>query len=268
MHLDVVDLRRFYYTTDLGRRTQRALRDELRALWPNVEGMNVLGFGFAAPFLRPFTAEAARTLCLMPAQQGVCPWPREGPNVSVLVEETLWPVASGFADRLIVAHGLETCERPNLLLEEIARVLAPGGKAVFLVPNRAGLWARRDATPFGYGRPYSRAQLERALEHHHLTIERETAALYLLPSHRRFWLRLAPAFERIGQRLDAQRLAGVSMVEVTKLVFITPKSGAKEAARSPIRVLGTLQPAPKPAASRALRTGSGQWGGAALEGVS
>ena len=68
---------------------------------------------------------------------------------------------SGFADRLIVAHGLESCERPAALFEEIWRVLAPGGKAIFLVPNRAGIWARRDATPFGYGSPYSIGQLER-----------------------------------------------------------------------------------------------------------
>ena len=155
MHLDVVELRRFYYTTDLGRMVQRVLRARLRALWPDIHGQTLVGFGFAAPFLRPFMEESTRTLCLMPAQQGVCPWPVDGQNATALVEETLWPVPSGFADRLIVAHGLETCERPAALFDEVWRVLAPGGKAVFLVPNRAGIWARRDATPFGYGRPYS-----------------------------------------------------------------------------------------------------------------
>jgi len=254
MHLDVVDLRKFYYTTDLGRRTQRALRQELRTLWPNVKGLTVVGFGFAAPFLRPFMEEAGRTLCLMPAQQGVCPWPGEGPNVAALVEETLWPLPTGSVDRIIVAHGLESCERPHALIEEIARVLSPAGRAVFLVPNRAGLWARRDATPFGYGRPYSTGQLERALGEHDLAIEGERAALYLLPSHKRFWLGLAPALERLGQRLDARRFAGVSMVEVSKLVFIAPHSGVKEPARAPLRVLEGLAPAPrpKPATGRVL----------------
>jgi len=250
MHLDVVDLRKFYYTTDLGRRTQRSLRDAVRRLWPDTHGMTVVGFGFAAPLLRPFLDDSARTICLMPSQQGVCPWPAEGPNVSALVEETLWPLATGSADRIVIAHGLETCERPHALIAEIARVLAPAGRALFIAPNRAGLWARRDATPFGYGRPYSTGQLERALTAHHLAIERECAALYHLPSHRRFWLRFAPAIERLGQRLDWQRLAGVSMVEVTKLVFVPPQSGAREAVTSPIRVLEGLTPAPKPAASR------------------
>jgi SAM-dependent methyltransferase len=253
MHLDVVELRSFYYTTGLGQMVRRMVRERLRALWPDIRGQNLVGFGFAAPFLRPFMEEAARTLCLMPAQQGVCPWPREGPNLTALVEETLWPLPSGFADRLIVAHGLESCERPAALFEEIWRVLAPGGKAIFLVPNRAGIWARRDVTPFGYGRPYSIGQLERGLSDNKFTAERRAAALYLPPSHQRFWLRLAPAIERLGQRIDAQRLAGVVMVEATKLVYIAPQTGSKVAARKPLRVLEGLRP--KPAAGRGAARG-------------
>lgn len=248
MHLDVIELRSFYYTTQLGRMVQRVVRQRLRAMWPDIHGQTLVGFGFAAPFLRPFMEESARTICLMPAQQGVCPWPAEGPNVTALVEETLWPLPSGFADRLIVAHGLESCERPAELFEEIWRVLAPGGKAVFLVPNRAGIWARRDATPFGYGRPYSIGQLEKTLSANKFTAERHEAALYMPPSHRRFWLQVAPAIERVGQRVDAQRFAGVVMVEATKLVYIAPHSGAKVAARQPLRVLEGFRP--KPAAGR------------------
>lgn len=250
MHLDVVELRNFYTTTRLGRMAQRVIRDRIRALWPDTRGAAVVGFGFAAPFLRPYLDEAARVLCLMPAQQGVYPWPAEGPNVSVLVEETLWPLPTGFVDRLIVAHGLEVCERPQALLDEIYRVLAPGGKAVFLVPNRAGLWARRDATPFGYGRPYSLGQLDKTLARHKFSADRHIGVLYLPPSHKRFWLRLAPGLERLGQRLDIQRFAGIAMVEVTKLVYIAPQSGAR--ARVPLRVLEGLAPQPKPATGRGL----------------
>ena len=60
MHLDVIDLRRFYYRTPLGRATQRSLQEAIRALWPDVSGETVAGFGFAAPLLRPFLGEAAR----------------------------------------------------------------------------------------------------------------------------------------------------------------------------------------------------------------
>ena len=59
MHLDVLDLRAFYYRTPLGRSAQRALQEALRALWPETRGIVVVGFGFAAPMLRPFLADAA-----------------------------------------------------------------------------------------------------------------------------------------------------------------------------------------------------------------
>ncbi len=255
MHLDVIDLRGFYRSTQLGRQVQRTVRERLRAMWPDIHGQSLVGFGYAAPFLRPFLGEAARTLCLMPSQQGVCIWPPEGPNLAALVEETKWPLPSGFADRLIVAHGLEACERPAALLDEIWRVLAPGGKAIFIVPNRAGLWARSDATPFGYGRPYSVGQLEKTLSRNKFTAERHEAALYAPPSHKRFWLKIGPGMEQLGQRLNAQRLAGLAMVEATKLVYIAPQSGARVKASEPLRVLEGLRPKPKPAAGRSAARG-------------
>lgn len=240
MHLDAVDLRSFYYRTKLGRVAQAALRGALRQIWPDLRGCALGGFGFAAPFLRPFMAEATRTLCLMPAQQGAFHWPVDGANISVLVEERNWPVQAGFFDRILVVHGLETSERPGALLEEVNRALAPGGRAIFVVPNRSGMWAQRDATPFGYGRPYTLGQLERQLQEHGFEPERSAAALYALPSHRAFWLRLGPAFERAGRRFNARRFAGAILVETTKLAFAAPRSGAREAVRSPLGVLGGL----------------------------
>ena len=188
MHLDVVDLRAFYYRTSLGRAAQKAIRDRVMEIWPNVDGEAIAGFGFAAPMLRPFLQQARRVISLMPGPQGVMPWPEGNDNYSVLCEETQWPLPTGFVDRLVVLHGLETSEQPSELLDEIWRVLAPGGRVLIIVPNRSGLWARRDATPFGYGRPYSLGQLETQLKRHRFLVERHLAALYAPPSQKRFWL--------------------------------------------------------------------------------
>lgn len=191
MHLDVVDLRAFYYRTSLGRAAQKAIRDRVMEIWPNVDGETIAGFGFAAPMLRPFLQQARRVISLMPGPQGVMPWPEGNDNYSVLCEETQWPLPTGFVDRLVVLHGLETSEQPSELLDEIWRVLAPGGRVLIIVPNRSGLWARRDATPFGYGRPYSLGQLETQLKRHRFLVERHLAALYAPPSQKRFWLKAA-----------------------------------------------------------------------------
>ena len=148
MHHDVIDLRRFYYQRALGRVVQRILRDRLCDLWPpqGATGMSVAGYGFAAPLLRPYLATARRVTALMPAPQGVMAWPAGLPNVSVLCEETRWPVATGSADRLVLLHALEMTDRPYELLEECWRVLAPQGRAVFVAPNRSGLWVRGEGT--------------------------------------------------------------------------------------------------------------------------
>jgi len=253
MHQDVVDLRGFYYRTKLGRVVQRVLQDALVDLWPDTTHMIVAGFGFAAPLLRPFLAKSRRVVCLMPGQQGVMPWPQGQPNHSVLVEETNWPIAAASIDRLIVAHALETCDHTEALIEEIHRCLAPDGKVIFIVPNRAGMWARRDATPFGHGHPYSTGQVERLLRKHKFLPERHTAALYIPPSQKRFWLRTDRMWEGLGRKLDAQMLAGALLVEATKQVYATPRTGASVHVPGPLEVLeGLAKPKPKPATGRII----------------
>ena len=250
MHLDVLDLRQFYYRTRLGRVAQKAIRDRLVDLWPETKGQTVAGFGFAVPLLRPFLRDARRVIGLMPAPQGVMPWPAGMANVSLLVEETLWPIETGSVDRLVLLHGLETSENPNALLEECARVLGPGGRAVFVVPNRSGLWARRDRTPFGFGRPYSLGQLEAQVEAAGLIPERHVAALFAPPSDNKFWLRIGDLIERLGRALSRSGGGGVILLEVAKQVPARPRNGLAERVRRPLRVLDGV---PEPAGARRTR---------------
>jgi SAM-dependent methyltransferase len=100
----------------------------------------------------------------------------------VLCREGLWPLETGHADKLVCLHGLETSEHPAAVLQECSRVLGPGGRALFIVPNRGGMWARRDKTPFGFGRPYTLGQLEAQLKRHDFVPERHCAALFSPPS--------------------------------------------------------------------------------------
>lgn len=218
MHLDAADLRSFYYRTRLGRAVQKAIRDRLVGLAPPRAGETVVGFGFAVPLLRPYREVARRVIGLMPGPQGVMAWPQGLPNNSVLCEETLWPLASGTVDRLVMLHGLETSENPASVLDEAYRVLAPGGRAIFVVPNRAGLWSRWDGTPFGFGRPYTTGQLEAQLRRHDFYAERMVSALFMPPSQAGFWLRSANFWERNGARLLPWRGGGVLVAEVSKSV--------------------------------------------------
>ncbi|MDR6307389.1 SAM-dependent methyltransferase [Pacificitalea manganoxidans] len=237
MHLDVLDLRNFYYRTQLGRVAQRAIRTQVTALWPEAKGQTVAGFGFAVPLLRPYLAEARRVIALMPAQQGVMPWPARMPNVSVLCEETLLPLSTGLVDKMIVMHGLETSDYGGSLLDEIYRVLGPGGRVMFIVPNRRGLWSRSDATPFGFGRPYSLSQLETQLRRHGFTPELHRAALFSPPSNRRFWLRTSGFWEGLGRKVSSYLAGGVLMIEASKQVPAPRGRVSRNALRSSLEAL-------------------------------
>ena len=220
MYADVVDLRDFY-ATRLGQVARRMIRRRIRMVWRDVGGMRVLGLGYATPYLRPFVAEAERVVALMPASQGVLPWPAEGPNHVALSDEGELPLADFSIDRVLLVHGLEFSEQVRPLMKEIWRVLAGGGRLLVVVPNRRGIWARIDGTPFGQGHPYTPGQLSRLLRDEGFTPERNTAALYLPPTGSRMMLRSAPAWEKLGERWFTT-FAGVSMVEATKQIYAKP----------------------------------------------
>ncbi len=247
MHLDVKVLRNFYYRSAIGRTAQRIVRNQVMQYWPEAHGQTVLGFGFAVPLLRPYLKDARRVIGLMPAPQGAMPWPAGQPNVAVLCDETRWPVETGRVDKLVLMHGLETSENPSALLDECWRVLGPGGRALFIVPNRSGLWARSDHTPFGYGRPYSLRQLETQLRRHDFSLESHSAALYQPPSSRRFWMKTGPVWETAGRRVSAYIAGGVFLVEASKRVQIPGGTEVRDRATNP---LGAL--VPKPAAKPAM----------------
>ena len=126
-------------------------------------------------------------------------------------------------------------------------MLAAGGRLLAVVPNRRGLWARMDTTPFGHGRPYSRSQITQLLRETWFTPIGWSEALYVPPIARGWFLRSAVAWERTGATLSAP-FAGVHLVEATKQVY-----RAIPARREKRRLVPALEPAlaPSPAARRA-----------------
>ncbi|MBW7921769.1 MAG: hypothetical protein H3C51_06685 [Rubellimicrobium sp.] len=251
MHLDVQELRNFYYRSALGRAAQKVVRDQLVALWPEAKGQTVVGFGFAVPLLRPYLAQARRVVALMPGPQGVMAWPAGMPNVSVLCDELRWPLPTGIADKLVLLHGFEMSDDASALMAECWRVMGPGGRAMFIVPNRTGLWARAERTPFGYGRPFTTGQLEAQLRKHGFAIERSLSTLYQPPSLKPRWRRLPALLETAGRHLPVFRAGGVVMVEVSKQV-VSPLRGT----RVPLRArLPILSAPPQPATPRARSGG-------------
>ena len=250
MSIDVVDLRNFY-TQRLGVVARRFISRGIRARFNDTRGMSMLGVGYATPYLGLFREEAERCLAFMPAAQGVMKWPSQRPSLATLVDELDLPLQDSSVDRVLLVHALEMAHDPAALLREVWRVLAAGGRLLAVVPNRRGVWARMDTTPFGHGRPYSRSQITHLLRDTWFTPVGWSEVLYVPPIGRGWFLRSAVAWERAGATISAP-FAGVHIVEATKQVY-----RAIPARRERRRLVPALEPAlaPSPRDIRSSESG-------------
>ncbi|MPZ59228.1 MAG: methyltransferase domain-containing protein [Rhizobiales bacterium] len=244
--MDVVDLRNFY-AQRLGVVARRFVGRGIRARWGDTAGKRVLGVGYATPYLGLFREEAERCLAFMPAALGVVKWPSAQPALAALVDADELPLADSAVDRLLLVHALELSQDPGALLREAWRILAAGGRLLAVVPNRRGVWARLDTTPFGHGRPYSRTQITQLLRETWFTPVGWTEALYMPPIPRGWFLRTAAAWERTGASISAP-FAGVHIVEATKQVY-----RAIPARREKRRLVPALEPTLAPSPGSAAR---------------
>ena len=217
MYLDSVDLANFY-NTGLGHVTRRLIRRKIRSIWPNTSGLTIIGLGYGTPFLRPFLMEADNVFALMPAQQGGTYWPVDGSNRVVISEDDELPFQDSSIDRMVLVHCMECTEHLRPMLKEVWRVLTGDGRLIVVVPNRSGVWARTERTPFGFGQPYSSSQLSRLLRDGMFIPEKMERALFIPPSARRVVLRSASGIEDLGSRW-LKHLGGVIIVEAAKQIY-------------------------------------------------
>jgi SAM-dependent methyltransferase len=206
-----------FYTTAQGALVARLLRQRLLRLCPPRPGLAVLGIGHPFPYLRPYLSPGQRpaSVAVTLAQAGAVPWPAEAAGLSCTAEEDSLPFADLSFDRVLIVHGLEAAEAPRRLLREVWRVLRDDGRLIVVAPNRRGLWAFADSTPFGQGQPFSPSQITRLLSESMFHIERRDTALFVPPLQWRLVMRGARAWERTGRAL-APQLAGVTLTEAIK----------------------------------------------------
>lgn len=223
MRVDVLALQRFY-ASPLGQAARRAAARRLAALWPNVEGLDILGLGYPVPFLSRVRESARRVVVMMPSEQGAEPWPPGETVLSTLAEEARLPFMDAVFDRVLIVHGLEEASATQAMLREVWRVMAPEGRLVVIAANRWSLWAQSDATPFGSGRPYSRTQLAALLSDAMFEPIVSARALYAPPFTWTPIVRAADAFERVGELVWPAQGGLVLMEAVKRLYASTARS--------------------------------------------
>lgn len=236
MRRDVLDLRAFY-ATPLGGAVRGLVARKIGEAWGDGRGLDILGLGYATPYLSGFHPAARRTVAAMPGAQGVEIWPSGDDNLTCLAEEASLPFPNALFDRVLVIHGLEESDDPAAFLEEVKRVMSPAGRLIVAAVSRRGLWAGAETTPFGYGRPFTRTQLEAAVRDAGLEPAAWSRSLYTPPLQM-----LAPyadVFEQIGSRLFPPA-SGLILLEAVKQTYAVKPAGSRAPAFSP----GRLRPQP------------------------
>jgi len=226
--MDVIDLRDFY-SQRLGIVARRLINRGIHACWPDAEGQRVLGIGYPTPYLGSFRGEARALAAFMPASQGAIIWPNESSVLTALIEDDRLPLADNSVDLMLAVHCLELSDSLRLLLREMWRVLKPEGRLLAIVPNRRGVWARLERTPFGHGRPYSASQLDRLLRDALFEPVSTDSALHMPPFKRPQLLGVARTIGRMSARIGPT-FAGVILVEVRKEVSAPTGRAIRETA--------------------------------------
>lgn len=214
-----IDELRTFYGEPTGALVRRLLARRLADAWGTADNCDVLGLGYATPWLDSFSG-ARRVIAAMPGLQGAELWTSGARNRTALVDENRLPFASGLFDRILMVHAIEEAENAHALLLEASRTLAPSGRLIVATAARGGLWARSEATPFGHGRPFSRRQLEGLVRDVGLEPTAWSQALYAPPW--RPLLGFADALEQAGP-IVFPGVAGLILLEASRRPLARPR---------------------------------------------
>jgi SAM-dependent methyltransferase len=230
---DIMSLRHFYASA-LGGWVQGIIERAVLKRWPTAAGDSVLALGYGTPYMTPLMASASPIVACMPPEQGAAYFPEGGDNIVALAHDSELPFAENGFNRVLMVHCVENSEQLSWLLQEVWRTLTPGGRLLAVVPNRFSLWSRASRSPFGYGRPFSMAQLRELLASHHFTITYHNTALFMPPTRLKIAWKLAHKLESVAGVVCwflGWHLGGVLVVEAEKRTHAPITQSVVEARR-------------------------------------
>nr|CRH05536.1 Putative methyltransferase type 11 [Candidatus Magnetococcus massalia] len=178
-----------------------------------------LALGYPQPYLTILEESSDELIIGTPAEMGVIKRsPLAKPRAQLVLRPDALPLPDASQERIVMMHLLEGVGAMEPVLREMWRVLKPGGRLFVIVPNRGGLWSRRDNSPFGWGRPFSPQQLSLLLEESLFSPQQSAYALFMPPFSNPRLCRRVQRWEKAGQRWFAP-LGGVVLCEAEKQVY-------------------------------------------------
>lgn len=205
-----------YYRSRQGRHVAKRLRRHIADFWSKAPNACNAVIGYGPPILRAEDVPAHSVF--IPARLGTERWPSKGASRATLADCHALPLQNVQLDRVLALHALEFDHDPRHFLEECWRVLDGAGRLMVMVPNRTGLWARAERTPFGHGRPFSRRQLRYLLAESGFEVRRVGTVLFMPPVEMGLVLRFGSQIEQIGSTWSPG-VGGLLSIEAEKMLY-------------------------------------------------
>ena len=221
MHPDVVFMYDFYQTVS-GGLAKRVILETLDDFWQDLSPHLVCGLGYSDAYFDIYHQRGIRCLSLQSVYSGIYARQPHNDYGAVMIDDNHLPLSDNSQERILCVHLLEHAASPHHFISEISRILSPTGEAIIIVPNRRGLWARFEQTPFGCGKPYTKRQLKDALEACNLHITQQTSALFFPPKEYGSLRLYVNVMEYIGRNFLSY-CGGVHIIKVIKRSYIPPQ---------------------------------------------
>ncbi len=217
-----------FYTTPLGEVVQVYINDIIKKFIPeSTKNQFILGMGYVTPYLTEKLTHTNTVLSFTFDKMGGITWPHAAHSCTAIVNEGYVPLANKSVDRLVIVHGLESCQDSAQLLQEINRIIALDGEILIVFPNRVGVWSHTSNTPFAHGKHYTMSQLNDALSKNGLSIVSEERFLYFPPTQSLYTQSFFAPVEMMGSYF-LPYFSGLNAITAKKRTIITPSQPAPQ----------------------------------------
>lgn len=207
-----------FYEARTGAGTVRVIARHLMAAWPDLTGQALLGLGYTSPFLDLWRGQTVLTAEGRFRSADEAAPPGKSRVATCLVDEMALPFPDLSFDRILMIHALETAASIRTVLRNVWKILKDDGKLILIVPNRRGIWAFNEGTPFGQGTPFSQRQVRKRLNEAFFHVERSRTALYPPPFPPLYRPKVEMILERAGSTV-LPACGGVVIVEAVKSLW-------------------------------------------------
>jgi len=235
----------YFYRSVIGKITHETLLKMIHRFWTEPP-KKIIGIGYTDPFLDYFHKHASDCLALTPSFTGA--YARTGVESypTALIQETDLPLKPESHSHILCIHMIEHCAYPDHFLQEAFKALKAEGEMIFVVPNRHGVWARNENTPFGSGQPYTKKQLYKLIQNAGFIITDYQPVLFTRPRALPVTRYYSHIIEKIGS-LFFPRYSGLHIIRALKRVYVPPVQTSKEDLLNIMPVINGLLPNKQPA---------------------